>query len=517
MMVPATSKAFGPSPRKRIYLIAPRNPHNFWSMQATVDAVGVRALMPNNALATLVALTPPDVGVEYIYCDENLDEVRWDAACDLVALTGYTLHAPRLAEIAAAFRKRGIPVALGGAFATLDPEQARPLADYFFRGEAEYTWPRFLRDWAAGKAQSCYEQETFVEMADSPPPDWSFVRGSDYLYFTVQTSRGCPNRCDFCDAIRIVGRKHRSKPVDAVMAEIRNAHACGAETVFFSDDNFHVRKGYTRELLERVAAWNCELESPLSFSCQASVTIADDDELLRMLADARMSVVFLGVESLRKSCLQEVHKAHLHRDNLAERIQAMSRHGILPFIGLIVGFDHDDPTTFEDIERFLDDTGSPIASISVLNAPKHTVLHERLHKLGRIRDQFAGKWHDLTNVVPASMPVDELIARHRELFARLYEPARFERRAVRWLRNVEYFPDRYRNKKQQASKLLKGLQAFRYYLFRARPPQRRMFFNLLRASWRTDRRLLRKAITLATQYCHYSSFVLNSDWQAAKG
>ena len=516
-MVPADSKAFGPPPRKRIYLIAPRNPHNFWSMQATADAVGVRALMPNNALATLVALTPPEVGVEYIYCDENLDAVRWDTSCDLVALTGYTLHSPRLVELSAAFRQRGIPVALGGAFATLDPEQARGLADYFFQGEAEYTWPRFLREWTAGHAQSSYEQTEFVDLADSPPPDWSFVRGSDYLYFTVQTSRGCPNRCDFCDAIRIVGRKHRSKPIDSVMTEIRNAHACGAETVFFSDDNFYVRKGYTRELLERVAAWNSQLESPLSFSCQASVTIADDDAMLRLLADARMSVVFLGVESLRRACLEEVHKAHLHRDNLADRIRAMSRHGILPFIGLIVGFDHDDASTFDEIERFLDATGSPIASISVLNAPKHTVLHDRLHALGRIRDQFAGKWHDLTNVVPASMPVEELIGRHRELFARLYEPERFERRAAQWLRNVDYYPTLYRHKKPKASKLLKGLHAFRYYLFQARPQARRMFFHLLRESWRTDRRLIRKAITIATQYCHYQSFVQNADWQAARG
>jgi radical SAM superfamily enzyme YgiQ (UPF0313 family) len=485
-------------------------------MQATVDAVGVKALMPSNTLATLVALTPPDVGIEYVYSDENVGRLHEEQPCDLVAITGYTLHAPRIRALAAAFRRRGIPVALGGAFATLDPDEARPLADHFFVGEAEYTWPRFLREWTAGQAQPVYEQTGPVEMKDSPPPDWSFVDGDDYVYFTVQTSRGCPNRCDFCDVIRLVGRKHRSKPVARVMAEIRNAYAAGADTVFFSDDNFHVRSSFTRELLERIVAWNSGLANPLSFSCQASIAIADDEDLLRLLADARMSAVFLGVESLRRECLEEVNKGRLHRAELGERIRAMSAFGILPFIGLIVGFDHDDPATFDEIERFLEGTGSPLASLSVLNAPKFTALHERLAAQGRIREDFQGKWHDLTNIVPTAMPLDDLLRRHRALFQRLYEPDRFAARAVAWLRGVRYFSALYRNKRQRPGKLLKALHAVRYYLLHAPPPERRLFFRLLVASWRTDPRLIRKAFTIMAQYCHYSSFVNDPQWRAAR-
>ena len=510
------SKRIGPSPRKRIYLIAPRSPRNFWSMQATVDAVGAKALMPSNALATLVALTPPDVGIEFVYGDENVGRLAEGQPCDLVAITGYTLHVPRIRAVAAAFRRRGIPVALGGAFATLDRDEARPLADHLFVGEAEYTWPRFLREWTAGQAQPVYVQTGPVDMKDSPPPDWSFVDGDHYLYFTVQTSRGCPNRCDFCDAVRIVGRKHRSKPVDRVMAEIRNASAAGADTVFFSDDNFHVRSSFTRELLARVVAWNSGRANPLSFSCQASIAIADDEDLLRLLADARMSVVFLGVDSLRRECLEEVNKGRLHRPELAERIRAMSAFGILPFIGLIVGFDHDDPATFDEIDRFLEGTGTPMASISVLNAPKRTVLHERLAAQGRIREDFQGKWHDLTNIVPTTMPLDDLIGRHRALFHRLYEPERFEARAVAWIRGVRYFSALYRNKRQRPAKLLKALHTVKYYLLHAPPPARRLFFRVVLEAWRTDPRLIRKAFTIMTQYCHYYSFVNDPQWRAAR-
>ncbi|MBM4320189.1 MAG: radical SAM protein [Deltaproteobacteria bacterium] len=508
-------KIFGHPPRRRIYLVAPKNPDAFWSMQATVDAVGARALMPNAALATLVALTPAEAGVEYVYCDENLAPVQLDLPCDLVALTGYTLHAPRLRQLSAHFRSRGIPVALGGAFATLDPDAARPLADHFFRGEAELTWPRFLRDLPQGRALAAYEQREPVSMADSPPPDWSLVRGRDYVYFTVQASRGCPNRCAFCDAVRLVGRRHRAKEIDQVLQEIDNARLAGATTVFFSEDNFFANRAYTQQLLQRIVEYNCRLARPLSFSCQASVAIADDDDLLRLLADARMSVIFLGVESVRQTCLEEIDKGHLFRPNLAERIRAISRHGILPFTGLIVGFDHDDAQTFPEIEQFLASTSTPLASISVLNAPEHTVLHERLKQAGRISEGFKGFWHASTNIVPSSMSLDVLLIRHRALFSALYEPARFEERAVGWLRGVRYHSPLYRKKKLTLQKLASALPVFRHYLLAAPPPVRALFFRLLRRAWHIDPRLVRKAITIMTQYCHYYSFVHDPAWQEA--
>jgi len=113
-------------------------------MQGTLDIVGKhKTLMPNAALLTLTALTPPDVNVEYEFCDENLAPAHLDLACDLVAITGYTLQAERMQVLSDAFRKRGVPVAVGGAFATLEPERARSMADHLFLGEAEETWPRF--------------------------------------------------------------------------------------------------------------------------------------------------------------------------------------------------------------------------------------------------------------------------------------------------------------------------------------------------------------------------------------
>jgi len=481
-------------------------------MQRTVDVVGARTLMPNSALATLVALTPDDAGVEYVYCDENLEELDSGMSCDLVGITGFTLHARRIGEISAIFRARGIPVALGGTFATLTPEEAAPLADHLFVGEAELTWPAFLRDWAAGEARPVYRQESHIDMKLSPPPDWSMVRGKDYLYFTVQTSRGCPHNCDFCNSVRLVGRKYRHKTVSQTMTEIRNAHAMGAETVFFSEDNFFVNKVFTRELLAEITRWNTSQERPISFSCQATVALGADEETVKAMSDARFSAVFLGVESLRKECLDEVNKGRLARYDVMQTVTTLNRYAILPFIGLIVGFDNDDESTFEEMERFLTDTGSPLASISVLNAPEGTRLYERMAQQGRIDEGFAGVWHFSTNIVPEAMSLEELLSRHRDLFTRLYQPSTFARRAWQWLDQVEYLTPLYSGSKRDWSKMRRAVRIFRYFLFHRSGEMRRMFFKVLRKGWKKNPRLVKKVFTVMSQFPHYYEFCNRASW-----
>ncbi len=500
---------------RTVYLVAPRNPDSFWCMASSVKAVGARALMPNSALATLLALTPPDLGIDFRFCDENISGLDPDMKCDLVALTGFTLHAPRIAEISALFRRRGIPVALGGAFATLSPAQAAPMADYLFLGEAELTWPRFLREWVAGNAAPLYEQKEHVDMSLSPPPDWRFVRGKDYLYFTVQASRGCPNKCDFCNAVQLVGRRYRHKSVAQVVQEVENARLMGAETVFFSEDNFFVNRAFTRELLVSLVRWNTALARPVSFSCQASVTIGADEEIVKLMADARFSVVFLGVESLSADCLTEVNKGHLARYDARTTVTTLSRYGIIPFIGFIVGFDHDTPETFVELERFLDETASPIASISVLNAPEDTPLFRRMKDNGRIAEEFAGIWHFSTNIVPTAMPLKDLLERHRTLFRSLYEPDRFERRTLAWLDGVQYRSPLYVNARTNWSKMLKAVHIFRFYMRHPDKSVRTMFFRVLRKTWKADPRRLKKAITILSQFPHYYSFSHDAVWYEA--
>jgi radical SAM superfamily enzyme YgiQ (UPF0313 family) len=491
----------------KIYLINPKTPENFWAMRGALDIVGKhKTLMQNSALLTLIALTPGDLDVEYIHCDENIAPLDWDIACDLVGITGYTLQSQRMGFISARFRERGIPVAVGGIYATLNPDSAKSICDHLFLGEAEYTWPRFLRDWVEGRAKAVYEQETFIDIKDSPPPDLSYIKASDYHYFSLQTSRGCPNNCDFCDVVRITGRKYRSKTIDKIMLEVQNAHTFGAETIFFSDDNFVVNRKFTIELLREIIKWNRTLDMPLSFSTQATIKIGADEEIVKLLADARFTVIFLGLETINKDCLEEVNKGQMAKYDPFDVIPRLSRYGIAPFIGLIVGFDHDTPSVFNEIEDFLDKTASPFASISVLNAPNGTPLYERMKNEGRLVEDFQGLWHLTTNIIPKQMLPDELDQGQKRLFKKLYEPEHFERRLIGWLRNVTYFPDIYSTRKKNLYRMVLVIRIFRHFTLRVPAPVRKMFWNVLKETWRIHPRLISRAFSMLVQYWHYYDF-----------
>ncbi len=495
---------------RRVLLVAPRHPPSFWTMQGTVDLFGARTLMPNPALATLVALTPDDVRVEYRLCEENVgDALPADLPLDLVAVTGSTLHAQRVEEICRHFRARGVPVALGGTYATIRQDRCQGLADHLFIGEAEHTWPRFLRHWSAGEALPVYQQAEHVDLASSPPPDWSLIRAADYIHLPVQTSRGCPNSCDFCDAVQYLGHRVRTKPVSQVLAEVDNIHRLGHLSIFFSDDNFIGDRGFARRLVDALARSNSEREHPVAFSTQITMQVADDEALLRRMADARFSVLFLGLETVREASLAEVHKAHnLRRDPVA-RLRRISRHGLVPFVGLIVGFDNDDPTVFAELERFITRAPAPIAGVSLLNAPRNTPLYERLQAEGRLRgEDFSGEWQLQTNIVPLGMTAGQLRDGYRALLRRLYEPAAFEARLEGWLEGVDYFTDIYTRRKQDPRQFLKLARVLAYCAREAEPGVRRLFVRQIVRVLRGDPRLTSRVISFLGQYLHFRQFSL---------
>lgn len=491
----------------KIYLINPKTPENFWAMRGSLDIVGRhKTLMQNNALLTLIALTPEELDVEYVVADENIEPIDWDMACDLVGLTGYTLQFERMKEISSRFRQRGIPVAVGGVYATIDPDNVKKIAEHLFIGEAEYTWPQFLKDWSHKSPQDVYRQSSFVDINDSPPPDFSYIRAKNYHYFSIQTSRGCPNNCDFCDVVRLAGRKYRSKSIDQIMVEVRNAQAFGAETVFFSDDNFVVNRKFTMELLREIIAWNRTLDRPLSFSTQATIMIGADEEIVKLLADARFSVIFLGLETINKDCLDEVNKGQMARYDPFEVIPRISSYGIMPFLGMIVGFDHDSPAVFQEIEDFLDKTVSPFASISILNAPNNTPLYERMKKEGRLVEDFQGLWHLTTNIITKQLTTREFYIGQRDLFRKLYEPQNFERRIIGWLKNVTYLPDFYSTKKKNFYRIVLFLKVLRHFMLRVPQPVRKMCWNVLKEAWRINPRLISRTVSLLVQYWHYYDY-----------
>ena len=509
-------KRFGSAPRRRILLVNPASGDNLWTMGGTARLLGCKAVMPCSALPTLIALTPADVGVEYVLCDENVAPIPAKLRCDLVAVTGYSVHGRRIAEICRQFRARGIPVALGGIFATVEPKKARELADYLFLGEAEHTWPAFLRAWIAGNPQPEYRQEEPIDMADSPPPDWSLVRRSDYLYGTVQTTRGCPHQCDFCEVVKVFGRTFRHKSIEQILAEVRASHAVTREGIFFSDDNFVVNKKFTKDLLRALIAYNATLKNPLSFATQATVAIAEDEELLRLLADARFELIFLGVESPRRSCLEEIGKTNVSRLDPVEAVTRISRYGIPPFVGLICGFDHDDSQTFADLRNFIDATASPVATITLLNAAPDTPLHRRLAAENRVTDTFAGEWYFGTNIVPRAMSMDQLLDGHHRLLCEIYETGRFHARLHRWLSTIEYQSPVHAKGHGLLANLNRFLRILFAYCVRAPREERKAFLRGMRETAAMGSKLMRPYMMLMCHYWHFFQFVKRATWQTGR-
>jgi radical SAM superfamily enzyme YgiQ (UPF0313 family) len=276
-----------------------------------------------------------------------------------------------------------------------------------------------------------------------------------------------------------------------------------------------VNRKFTVALLKEIIAWNRTLARPLSFSTQATVMIGEDDELVKLLADARFSVIFLGLETISKECLCEVNKGQMARFDPLQVIPRLSRHGIVPFLGLIVGFDHDTPAVFHEIEEFLDKTASPIASISILNAPNNTPLYDRMKAEGRINEDFRGFWHLTTNIIPRNFTPRELYEGQRALFRRIYEPEHFERRMIDWLKNVTYMTDLYSTRRKNLFRIFMIARIFRHFLFRVPPPVTAMFWNVLKAAWQIDPRLISRAASILVQYWHYYDFSRKESWQKA--
>lgn len=492
----------------RICLVAPKTSENFWSLQGLADLFGAKTLMPNAALATLIALTPKDVNVEYVLCDENVAPIDFNIRCDLAAITGATLHAERIRELCAKYKERGIPVALGGTFATINADQCGQMADHLFVGEAEHTWPQFLQEWSKGEACSVYVQKEHIDLKDSPAPDWSLINVRNYVNIPIQSSRGCPNRCDFCDVLQFMGQKVRTKPIDHVLREIKNAQAIGGETLFISDDNFLGNKKFTVDLLDAIIAWNVTQTKPLSFSTQIGVQVADDEDLLKKFADARFSVLFIGVETVRKESLAEVKKSQNMNKDIRQRVKNISRYGIVPFIGLIVGFDHDDPLVFDELFDFLDETSSPIAGVSLLNAPKNTPLYKRLQKENRlVGEDFSGEWQLATNIIPKNMSTEDLLDNYWRLFQRIYDPVSFERRLWNWLEQVEYFTKVYTVKKNGLYQLRNLRRMLSHFIFHQDKVVRSLFFGNLIRTMKLNAKLLKKAFTMWAQFSHFHNFV----------
>jgi radical SAM superfamily enzyme YgiQ (UPF0313 family) len=381
----------------KFYLIAPKNPESFWTFDRVLPSLGKRCVFPNLALPTVAGLTPPPH--EVVLCDENVEPVDFDTDADVVGITGFVVHKRRMFELAEAFRRRGKLVVAGGPFATLCPEELRGKVDVLVVGEAEYTWPQFVRDYEAGAWQTEYRQEEKASMLDSPVPRFELLKAARYRSMAIQFARGCPYNCEFCDIIVMYGRRPRTKSVAQVLAEVEAIHALGVPNIFVVDDNFIGNKKEAKALLAALATWQAARGYPIEFMTEVSLNVAQDDELLRLMGQAHFTTIFVGIESPRAASLMETNKTQNTREDIVASVHRIQAAGIEVMAGMIVGF------------------------------------HERLRAAGRLIAESVGDQFVFTNIVPSGMSRLELYEGYRALLHRLYSYRAYRRRAMALILN----------------------------------------------------------------------------------
>jgi radical SAM superfamily enzyme YgiQ (UPF0313 family) len=405
----------------RVCVINPRFEPSFWNYDFVLPMFDgdKRCWMASGALPILAALAPPGVSVELL--DENVRAIDWDdlRRFDVIGVTGMIVQRRRMLEI---LRKiEGLPaiVAVGGPYITISEAEFAGLCDVRFIGEADDTWPEFLRAVAAGEpAAERYAQAQRTDVTKLPAPRYDLLEMGRYMSAPVQFSRGCPFECEFCDIITIFGRRPRVKTSEQLIAEVEAVRRAGARIVFLVDDNFIGNKAAAKNMLPALIAWQRENGYPIQFSTEASVNLADEAELMELMVQANFRQVFIGLESPRADSLNETRKFQNTRgDSMLAKIARVRDAGLVPIGGFIVGFDNDDAAIFEEQFRFVQDSGIGQAAVAILSPLPTTPLYDRLAAAGRLDDSDSE-----VAFIPEKMTQRELREGHTRLMRRLYEP-----------------------------------------------------------------------------------------------
>jgi len=326
------------------------------------------------SLTTLAALTPK--GVEVAITDENVDEIDFDEDVDLVGITAMTMHAKRAYEIARRFRERGVTVVMGGIHASSLPQEAKRYVDAVVIGEAEEVWSQLIEDFKAGELKPFYKAKKLCNFRGMPIPRRDLLKKERYSNVnTLQATRGCPFRCEFCAVTQFFGHTYRCRPVDEVIKEVEGLDE---GVVTFVDDNIVGNPKYAKELFRRLIPLN------IKWGGQSSLTIANDEELLKLAVKSGCYALFFGIETLSQRNLQAVHKVQNKADKLEDTIKKIHDHGISMIGSFIFGLDYDDEGVFERTVRFCEKNHIELPVYFILTPIPGTPLFHRFEKEGRI-------------------------------------------------------------------------------------------------------------------------------------
>lgn len=377
-------------------------------------------------LPYLAALTPSEWDVRII--DERLDPVDFDGAYDLVGISFMSHHAPRAFQIASQFRAKGVPVVVGGFHASAMPDEALQYCDAVVVGEAETVWPTVLEDAKSGRLRRTYHADTFHDMKGLPVPRYDLLDLSRYRmpavenFMPVQTSRGCPFDCQFCEVTRFYGRTYRFRPVDEVIREIEQL---GTRSVYFVDDNIAASRPRAQELFEAL--------KPLKLNWTGLVNMftGNDVDLLDLMVESGCAHLNIGLESINPASLKEMNKRMNKVEDYALILRNLRERGIFFSVNLVLGLDNDTTETFAETVTFLRREKVPMSFMWIMTPRVGTALREDLEKQGRLLSNDWSRYAGSECVYqPAGFSPAELEAAFWHTYAQFYSPGSIIQRLI---------------------------------------------------------------------------------------
>jgi radical SAM superfamily enzyme YgiQ (UPF0313 family) len=425
----------------KVLLVYPQYPDTFWSFKHALKFISKKATFPPLGLLTVAAMLPERWEKKLV--DMNITaltdrDLKW---ADYVFISGMVVQQKSAREVVERCKKLGTRTIAGGPFFSRGYDETWfDDIDHLVFNEAENMLPLLLEDLEKGCAGHIYECEERPDIRETPVPLWSLIDSRKYQSMTVQYSRGCPFNCEFCDIVILNGQRPRTKDKSQIIAELDALYDAGwRASVFFVDDNFIGNKRKLKsEILPAIIEWMEEKQRPFSFFTEASINLADDEELMNLMTSAGFDMVFVGIESPNEESLLECNKLPNKGRDLLTSVKKIQNYGLQVQGGFIVGFDSDPVSIFKSQIEFIQKSGIVTAMVGVLMAPPETRLYKRLKKENRLLVGGTGDNTDgSTNFIP-KMGRETLARGYKHVIDTIYAPRQYYERIKTFFR--EYRP-----------------------------------------------------------------------------